>query len=181
MDRDRALELMESNLKDKNLRKHVLAVAALMRALARRFGEDEDEWELAGLLHDLDYEETKDDPGRHALLAAEWLTDMDVSGDVVHAVKAHADKAPRESLMDKAIYCADPVTGFLVACALIRPENSLAPVDVEFALKRMKEKRFAAGADRDRIRACEDMGLSLEQFLEISINAMKGIRDELGL
>jgi predicted hydrolase (HD superfamily) len=83
--------------------------------------------------------------------------------------------------MDKAVYCADPVTGFLVACALVRPEKSLETVDVDFALKRMKEKRFAAGAGRERIRACEALGLSLDEFMGLSLDAMKEIRGELGL
>jgi len=181
MDREEAMKLMEERLKNKNLRKHVLAVAALMRRLAERFNEDPDKWELTGLLHDLDYQKTQDDPNRHGLLSAKWLEEMGVDQDIIHAVKAHAEKAPRESMMDKAVYCADPVTGFIVACALIRPEKSLEPVDVDFAMKRMKEKRFAAGADRGRIAACQDMGLSVEEFMELSIEAMKGIREELGL
>lgn len=180
MDRSQARELMESRLKNKNLKKHVLAVAAVMRALARRFGEDEEGWEVVGLLHDIDYEEAPD-MDRHGELAGEWLTEMGEDEAIIRAVKAHADKAPCESLMDKAVYCADPVTGFLVACALIRPEKSLEPVDVEFALKRMKEKRFAAGADRDRIRACDALGLSVDEFMGISLEAMKEIRGELGL
>ncbi len=181
MDRAEALELMKSRIKNDNLRKHVLAVAAVMRGLARRFGEDEERWEVVGLLHDLDYEEAGEDMERHGEIAGEWLSDMGVSGDIIRAVKAHADKAPCEGLMDKAIYCADPVTGFLVACALIRPEKSLEPVEVKFALKRMKDKRFAAGASRDRIHACEALGLSIEEFMAISLDAMKDIREDLGL
>jgi len=100
---------------------------------------------------------------------------------VIDAIKAHADKTPRISMMDKAVYCSDPVTGFLVACALIHPDKSLQPVEVEFALKRMKEKRFAAGADRGRISACEDLGLSVSEFMGVSLLAMKDCREELGL
>jgi len=181
MDRVEATKVMEEKLKNKNLRKHVLAVAAVMRHLARRFNEDEDKWELVGLLHDLDYEETEKDPDRHGLVSAEWLADMGVEPDIVEAVKAHAEKAPRRTLMEKAVYCADPVTGFIVACALIHPDKSLEPIDVPFAMKRIKEKRFAAGASRERMRACEDMELSMEEFLEIAISAMKKIRAELGL
>jgi len=181
MDRSEARALMEEKIGNENLRKHILAVAAVMRALARRFGEDEERWEVVGLLHDIDYEESGDDMERHGLIAGEWLSGMGVSEDIVNAVKAHADKAPCESLMDKAVYCADPVTGFLVACALVRPEKSLEPVEVEFALKRMKEKRFAAGASRERIRACEALGLSLDEFMGLSLDAMKEIHGELGL
>jgi len=83
--------------------------------------------------------------------------------------------------MEKAVYCSDPVTGFIVACALIHPDKSLDPIDAAFAMKRMKEKRFAAGADRGRMRACEDLGLSIEEFMELSLEAMKGIKKDLGL
>lgn len=181
MDREEACQLMESRLKNENLRKHVLAVASVMRSLARRFGEDEAKWEVVGLLHDLDYEETAESPERHGLVSAEWLSGAGVSDEIIRAVKAHAEKAPRESLMEKAVYCADPVTGFLVACALIRPEKKLAAVEVSSALKRMKEKRFAAGASRERIRACEEMGLSLEEFMSLALSAMQEIHAELGL
>jgi hypothetical protein len=180
MERQEAIRLMESKLANANLRKHVLAVAAVMRGLARRFQEDEDKWELTGLLHDLDYEATLKDPDRHGLVSAEWLVGR-VDADVIEAVKAHADKAPRDKLMNRAVYCADPVTGFVVACALIHPEKKLAPIDVPFALKRIKEKRFAAGASRERMAACADLGLSMEEFMGIAIEAMKGISAELGL
>jgi hypothetical protein len=181
MDREPAKQLMLSKLGNENLRKHVLAVAAVMRKLAQRFGEDQAKWEVVGLLHDLDYEVTAQDPDRHGLVSAEWLAEMGVAPEIIAAVKAHAEKAPRESMMEKAVYCADPVTGFLVACALVRPEKKLAAVEVSSALKRMKEKRFAAGASRERIRACEALGLSLEEFMGIALAAMVEIGGELGL
>ena len=181
MDREQARALMESKLTNQNLRKHVLAVAAVMRALARRFDGDEERWEVVGLLHDLDYEVTAQEPERHGLVSAEWLTELGVDADIIDAVKAHAEQAPRDTAMDKAVYCADPVTGFIVACALIRPEKKLEPVETDFAVKRMKEKRFAAGASRERIWACEELGLSVEEFMEIALTAMKEIHVELGL
>ncbi len=181
MNKDQAIRLMEERIKNKNLRKHVLAVAAVMKRLAAHFQEDEEKWEVVGLLHDLDYEETADDPGRHGLVSAEWLEQMGVESDVVNAVKAHADKAPRDSMMDKAVYCSDPVTGFLVACALIHPDKSLEPIDVEFALKRIKEKRFAAGASRERMASCSELGLSMEEFMGIALEAMRDSRKVLGL
>lgn len=181
MDREEAVVVMEDKLKNKNLRKHVLAVAAVMRHLAKRFNEDEAKWELVGLLHDLDYELTLKDPERHTLISEQWLTEMGVDSDIIEGVKAHADKAPRNSPMAKAVYCSDPATGFIVACALIHPDKSLDPIDVPFAMKRIKEKRFAAGASRERMRACEDMGLSIEEFMGIAIDAMKEIKGELGL
>ena len=181
MTREEAYELAKSRLKNRNLFKHVLAVEAVMRALARHFGEDEERWGLAGLLHDLDYEETKDDPERHTLVTAELLQNYDVDEEIVHAIKAHNNRVPRESLMDKAIYAADPVTGLIVAAALMHPSKKLAGIDVPFILRRFKEKRFAAGANREQIRSCEEIGLSLEEFLEIALKAMQGISEDLGL
>ena len=181
MDRQAALALMQERLKNKNLRKHVLAVAAVMKRLAPRFGGDPAVWETAGLLHDLDYEETLKDPERHGLLSAEWLREKGVAAEIIAAVLAHANKAPRDVPLNRAAYCADPVTGLLVACALIHPDKKLGSIDVPFVLNRFKEKRFAAGADRERIRACAEMGLSLEEFLGEALAAMQGIAGELGL
>lgn len=181
MERDQALSLMRERVKNKNLQKHILAVAFVMRAMAERFGEDPGRWEVVGLLHDLDYEATADDPDRHGLVSAEWLGEMGVDADIINAVKAHADKAPRETAMEKAVYCSDPVTGFIVACALIHPDKSLEPIDVPFAMKRIKEKRFAAGASRERMAACSELGLSMDEFMGIALEAMRANRGELGL
>lgn len=181
MDIEEAREIVWSRVKNKNLRKHILAVSAVMKHLARRLGEDEAKWELCGMLHDLDYEETDKDPERHSLIAAEVLAEKGVDEDIIEAVKAHAEKAPLDKNMNIAAFCADPVTGLIVACALIHPDKKLAPIDARFAMKRFNEKRFAAGADRDRIRACEKLGLGLEDFLDLSVSAMKEISDDLGL
>lgn len=181
MDRNQAIALMEERLTNKNLRKHVRAVAAVMKRLAPRFGGDPAVWELAGLLHDLDYEVTLQTPEKHGLVSAEWLAERGVSAEVVSAVKAHADKAPRDNPMCRAAACADPVTGLLVACALVHPAKKLAAIDVPFAAHRFREKRFAAGADRGRIMLCAELGLSLEEFLGLSLEAMQGISAELGL
>jgi putative nucleotidyltransferase with HDIG domain len=181
MDFEEAKKLVFSKLGNVNLQKHCLAVAAVMKHLARRFNQDENRWALAGILHDLDYEETLNSPERHSLVTVEWLGSYNLNPEILDAIKAHGNKAERNSLMNKAIWAADPVTGFLVACALIRPEKKLAAVEVDFAVKRMKEKRFAAGANRDQIRSCSEMGLGLEEFMGTSINAMKEIAGELGL
>lgn len=179
--REKALSLLDENLKKKNLVKHVLAVEAIMRDLAARFGEDEDVWGIAGLLHDLDYEQTEKTPERHAHVTIELIRDLDLNDDIRHAILAHAEKADRISLMDKAIYCADPVTGLIVASALMHPTKSLAGMDAGFVGKRFKEKRFAAGANREAIASCSELGLELHEFLEISLDAMKKISAELGL
>lgn len=183
MNRNEALELLKKNLKNKNLIKHCLAVEAVMARLARHFGEDEEKWALAGLLHDIDYDSTKDDPQRHSLIGAEMLAEAGLPEDVVYAVKVHNDThgLPRNSLMDKALYATDPLTGLITAAALIRPEKSLFAIDVQSLMKRYGEKAFARGANRETIAACSELGLSLEQFMELGLEAMQGIAKELGL
>ena len=182
MDRDTALNLLNSNVKNKNLRKHCLACEAVLAALANRFGEDAQAWRLAGLLHDLDYDQTADSPDVHGLPAAKMLEEQGLDSGIVHAVLAHADKAPRESRLDKALWCIDPLTGLIVAAALIRPEKKLAAIDAQFVLNRMKEKSFARGANRDQIKACEtELDLPLEDLVATGVAAMQTISDDLGL
>ena len=181
MTRDEAWKLVEDGLKEDNLRKHVLAVEAVMRALARKLGGDEETWGLAGLLHDIDYEETKDDPDRHAILGAGRLKEFGVGPEVIEAVLAHNDHAPREKPIASAISCADPVTGFLVACALVRPDKKLESVKLKSVKKRWREKRFAAGASRERMGLCSELGLERDEFLTVALDAMTGIAPALGL
>ncbi|MBN1163633.1 MAG: HDIG domain-containing protein [Candidatus Krumholzibacteriota bacterium] len=179
--RAEALSLVENHLSKKNLVKHVLAVEIIMRALAVKFGEDEEVWGMAGLLHDLDYERTEKTPGKHGYLSLELLRDRDVSEEILHAILAHAGQVERVSLMDKAIYCTDPVTGLIVASALMHPTKSLAGMDRVFVEKRYREKRFAAGANREIIATCSELGLELHEFLGISLDAMTSISGVLGL
>jgi putative nucleotidyltransferase with HDIG domain len=182
MDRATALDLLRTHVKNRNLVKHCLACEAVLAALAQRFGEHEETWRLAGLLHDLDYDRTVDSPDDHGRVAADMLAEHDVDSGIVHAVLAHNDKAPRESLLDKALWCVDPLTGLIVAAALIRPERELAAIDAQFVLNRFKEKSFARGADRGQIQACEqELGLPLREFAEIGLTSMQGINDDLGL
>ncbi|NPV89704.1 MAG: HDIG domain-containing protein [Firmicutes bacterium] len=180
--RGKALTVLEENITTDNLIKHMLAVEAVMRRLARHFGEDEDLWGMVGLLHDVDYDLTKDDPERHAILGSEILQGKGFAADIVEGVRKHSPSLPlRERLIDKALYATDPVTGLITAGALIKKEKSLFAIDVPFLVKRMKEKAFARGANREDIRSCEGFGLSLEEFLGLSLEAMQGIADELGL
>ncbi len=181
MNRTEAYKLSKSKFSNKNLFKHVLAVEAVMRGLATHFNEDEEKWGLAGLLHDLDYEQTMNDPDRHTLVTEEMLKEFELDAEIIEAIKCHNDKAPRTKQIGKAIYAADPVTGLIVAAALMHPDKKLASLDVEFIVRRFKEKRFAAGANREQIKTCEDFGLSLEEFLEISLKSMQSIYKELGL
>jgi putative nucleotidyltransferase with HDIG domain len=181
--RDEALGLVRERIPNRNLVNHCLATEFIMGALARRLGkcaEEVEGWELAGLLHDLDYAETADDPARHGLLTAEELAGQ-VDDRIIHAILGHAEKVERESDFDHALYAADPTTGFIVAAALIRPEKSLAAVDVDALLRRWKEKAFAKGASREQMDECGRIGLAREEFLSISLTAMQAHAAELGL
>jgi putative nucleotidyltransferase with HDIG domain len=183
MTRDEAIREVKARIKTKNLIKHVLAVEAVMRRLATHFGEDPDRWGLAGVLHDLDYEETKDDPARHSLVGAKVLEEMGIDSGIVQAVRSHNEchGLPRETLMEKALYCSDPLTGLIVASALIHPDKNLAGIDSAFVLKRFDEKAFAKGANRETIRACGELGLELDDFVSMGLEAMRGIAGEIGL
>ena len=181
MERVEAFELVKKHMKNKNLIKHVLAVEAIMRALAEFFSEDIEEWGLAGLLHDLDYEQTLHDPDNHSLHTERILQDKDISGKIIYAIKCHNLKAERKSLLDKALYAADPVSGFIVAAALMHPEKKLGSLDLDFMLRRYKTKSFAAGASREQIETCQAIGLTLNVFLKIALSAMQEQHAELGL
>ncbi len=181
MARAEALALIEKQVTNKNLRKHMLATEAVMRALAARLGQDVELWGLAGLLHDCDYDQTAKEPARHALVGAEMLEKLGLPPELTHAVKAHAEKAPVETALDKALWCVDPTTGFLVSCALIRPTKKLDVVDVPFVKNRMAEKGFSRAVNRDQIKSCETLGVPLDEFLALALDAMKAISGEMGL
>lgn len=181
--RAEAYELVVSRIPQQNLVSHCVATEVIMGALAERLGlaaADVDRWALAGLLHDLDYAQTADDPARHGLITAEELQGR-IDDEMLHAILAHADKAPRETLMDHALWCADPTTGFIVAAALVRPEKDIAGVQVKSLKKRWKEKSFARGACRDQMAGHEALGLEREEFLGIALESLKGRASEIGL
>lgn len=183
MDREQALALVKERIPAANLVNHCLATEMIMEAIARHLGlpdADVERWGMTGLLHDLDYAETGKEPARHGLVTAELLDGV-LDDEQIHAILAHADKVPRESLMDKALYAADPTTGFIVAAALVRPEKSLAAVEVRSLTKRWKEKAFARGADRDQMAACEELGMTREEFLALALRAMQARAGEIGL
>lgn len=181
--RTEALTELQKYVTNKNLLKHMLSTEAVMIRLAKHFDQNPDVWGLAGLMHDIDYDQTKDRPEVHGLKGAEILTDLGFPEELIHAVKAHNERlgVPRESLLDKALYATDPLTGLIVAGALIRPEKKLAAIDVPFLRKRFDEKAFARGANRRQILACSELGLSLEEFLTFGLEAMQGIAEELEL
>jgi len=183
MTRDEALNTVKANVKNVNLIKHMLATEAIMRTLAKRFGEDEEEWGLTGLLHDIDIELIGDSLADHGRRGADLAAEKGVSLEVCHAIMCHnwTNGIPCVTLLDGALLCTDPLTGLITAGALIRPDKKLAGLTVESLLKRFGERRFAAGASREQIAYCSAIGLDLEEFIGIGLEAMKGIADELGL
>jgi lysyl-tRNA synthetase class 2 len=183
--RERAHELFDEWLKSENLRKHCLAAAAIMKALAKRFGsENMEAWELAGLLHDLDFDREKE-PSRHALLTAEVLAKEGVHPIWVEAIKRHNAEGlggmERERLIDYALSAAETITGLIVATTLVMPDKKLASVKPKSVVKRMKKKDFARKVDRGAIRQCEKIGLDVGEFAALGVEAMRGIADQLGL
>lgn len=183
MERAEALKLMEENIQEKNLRKHCLAVEAVMAKFANYFNKDEKKWRLAGLLHDIDYEDTADKPEKHSQIGADMLSEMGIEAEIVDAVRAHngIHQLPRKTKMAKTLYAADPLTGLIVASALIHPDKKLAALDAEFVLNRYADNSFAKGADREVIASCTALDLELEEFIELSLEAMQDISDDLGL
>jgi putative nucleotidyltransferase with HDIG domain len=179
--RDVAYKLVVDKIGVNNLLKHILAVEAGMRRLAEHLGEDVDYWGLIGLVHDLDYNETKHDEARHTYLTAEWLDEYDLPEEMLYTIRAHPGHVPCKSQRDWALYAVDPTTGFVVACALMHPAKKLAAIDEDFMLRRFKEKRFAAGASRENMAACSNLGLELGEFLMLVRDGMLRIQDRLGL
>ena len=185
--RDEAWSLVQEWTGSEALRKHMLAVEAAVSAYARRFGEDEETWSVAALVHDLDYERHPDAETGHPRMAAEELRGRGYPEEVVHAVLAHAEYmgVPRESLLDKTLFACDELAGFITACAYVRPEgiNGMTPKSVK---KKLKQPSFAAAVSREDIQAgAEELGaesgLDFDQHLEVVIEAMAERADELGI
>ncbi len=183
MDRERAISLVKQKVKNKNLIKHMLATEAIMRKLAEHFGEEIDIWGLAGLVHDVDYDETLNTPELHGKLGAKMLDEVGADAQIIQAVLSHCPhySKTRESRLEIALYASDPLSGLIVAAALIHPDKKLKSLNTAFVLKRFGEKWFAKGANRDQIKACQKIDIPLEQFIEIGLLAMQGIANDLGL
>ena len=164
-----------------SLRKHMLAVEAAMRAYARRFGEDEEMWGITGLLHDMDYEKHPT-PDEHPMVGVRELESRGYPQDVIHAIKGHADylDVPRDTLMSKTLYAVDELSGFIVACALMRPEG-LENMKAKSVRKKMKQKSFAAAVNReDIVRGAEELGVDLNEHIEFVAYALRERSGELG-
>ena len=183
MNRQEVLESIRENVENENLIKHMLATEAIMRALARRMGEDENEWGLTGLLHDIDVELTEGDMNSHSKLGADLARDLGASESIANAILCHneAHGVAPETNMEKALFCADPLTGLITAAVLVRPDKKIENLEAKSVRKRFKEKSFAAGAKREQIALCSDIDLELDEFIAIGVEAMKGIGSQLGL
>ena len=189
MTRKQAIDLLHKNMLNQNLRRHCYAVEAVMRSLAKYFKEDEDIWGIAGLLHDADYEITKDkEPKKnHTKQTIKWLKELEAETDIYDAVAAHAwgyvDGAPEpKTKMQWSLYCCDELTGLIVAVTLVKPDKKLASVTADSILKKWSSKSFAAGVDRKQIEQCTPrLGIELRDFIQIALSAMQGISEDLGL
>ena len=181
MNREQSWELMCTWTESDSLRKHMLAVEAAMRAYARRFGEDEEKWGITGLLQDMDYEKHPT-PDEHPMVGVRELESRGYPEDVIHAIKGHADylDVPRDTLMSKTLYAVDELSGFIVACALMRPEG-LENMKAKSVRKKMKQKSFAAAVNReDIVRGAEELGVDLNEHIEFVAYALRERSDELG-
>lgn len=183
MNREEALKIVKKYVKNENLIKHMLAVEAAMRFYAKSFGEDEEKWAITGLLHDFDWE-IHPNIENHPLAGLPILRDLGLSEDILHAIACHADHTgiERISLLDKALYACDEITGLITAVALVRPSKSILDLESSSVRKKWKDKSFAAGANRDEIKkASEELGIDLWEHTDNIILAMREIAGELNL
>ncbi len=183
INREEALDSVMANVENKNLIKHMLATEAVMRSLAIRLGEDEELWGLTGLLHDIDMDLCQADMNIHSKLGADLVRDMGVGEEVANAVLRHneAHGVSPETNLDKALYCADALTGLITTTALVRPDKKIGSVELKSIKKKYREKGFAAGVNREQIETCRDLGIELDEFIQLGLDAMKGISSDLGL
>lgn len=185
MNRQEAWALVNEYTTNPRLLNHMLAVEACMRAYARKYGEDEETWGIIGLIHDFDYEQYPEPPD-HPLQGERILAERGVPEDIRYTICSHADylndRYPRVSLRDKVLYAVDELSGLIVATALVRPSKSIFEVDVEAVRKKMKDKRFAAGVNReDVLRGAAELGVDLDEHIGFMISALKEAADELGI
>lgn len=182
--REKALARLQEHVKNEKTVVHCLASEAVMRALALRLGEDVDRWGLTGLLHDVDVEVTNADPKVHALKAAELLEDFGLDGEMIDAIRMHNDEATgiaRSTRFQHALAAGETITGLIYATALVYPDKKIASIKYKSVRKRMKEKAFAASVNRDHILECEEIGIPLDEFIQLSVDAMREVSEEIGL
>ncbi len=182
-DRETAYRLLTSYTESRSLIKHALAVEASMRAYAEHYGQDPDEWGAVGLLHDFDYEKYPT-PAEHTIVGAAILREAGYPEHMVYAISAHADynQLSREALLDKCLYACDELSGFVVAVALVRPGKSVFDVDVASVGKKLKDKAFAKGVNREDVyRGAEELGVTLDDHIAFVIVALQNAADALEL
>ena len=185
MNREEAMDLLRSYVKNEKMIAHCLASEAVLRALAERLGEDPDHWGLAGLLHDLDVELTDADPRVHAMEGAKILESKGISPDIVEAIMLHNEEAAhglqRYKPLHHALAAGETITGLITATALVYPDKKVESVKPKSIVKRMKEKAFAASVNRDTIMECEKLGIGIQEFAELALGAMKKAAPSIGL
>jgi len=187
LNRDDAVALMHEYTQNENLRRHMYAVEAAMRAYAKHYGEDEDLWGITGLLHDFDYErwpnEERKADDEHPTTGVRILREKGYPEEVLQAILGHAEHTgvPRESRMAKVLFAVDELTGLITACALVRP-TGLSDLKVKSVRKKFKDSSFARGVNREEVKqAIEELGVEFSGHVQLVIDAMREIQDDLGL
>lgn len=181
--REQALEILHEYTKTDSLRKHAIAVEAVMKAFAEKHSEDSHKFGLVGLLHDFDYEIHPNAPD-HPLKGSEILRARQMPEDIVYAIQCHADYLglERKTMMDRAIFALDELTGFIVACTLVKPDKSLSQIEARSVRKKLKDKAFARTVNREEVyKAVEQLGVSLDDLIPFIANALKPVADQIGL
>ncbi|MGD0804752.1 MAG: HDIG domain-containing metalloprotein [Candidatus Bathyarchaeia archaeon] len=180
--RDESIAVVKLHVKNENLVKHMIAVGAIMRGLAAKLGGDQDLWEATGILHDVDYEEVGQDWTKHGAVSAEIVKDLlpDVG---LYAISAHNPQTGYlpKSMMDWSLYAADGLSGLIIAQGLMMPDKKIASIKVSSLGKRMKDKSFAKGVNRENIVKCTELGIELDEFFRIGLDSMSKVAGELGL
>jgi uncharacterized protein len=182
MNRDEAIKLLSTHILADNLQKHCLATEAIMHVLAERLEQDRELWGVVGLLHDLDFEETRDAPALHGRKTVEMLSAYSFPREATDAILRHNAEAlglTRETQLDYALTCAESITGLIVAAALVHPDRQIASLRAESVRKRMKSKDFARSVNREHVALCEQLNIPLMEFIGLSIAAMASIRSQL--
>jgi putative nucleotidyltransferase with HDIG domain len=188
MTRDEALPLMHEYTESESLRRHMYCVEIAMRGYAKHYGEDEEAWGLVGLLHDFDYEKYPNQEHSategHPSFGVRLLRERGLPDAMCEAILGHATYCgvPRESLMAKALFAVDELSGFLVACALVRPGKNLDDLQIKSVKKKLKDKAFAKGVNRDDIRrGAEELGVPLEEHIQFMIATLRPHQERFGL
>lgn len=182
--RGEALALLRHYIKNHNMIKHCLAAEAVMRALAEDLGENTEQWGMAGLLHDLDVELVNADLAVHGLETEKILRERGVHESIIDAIKLHNEKAhgqKRSTFFHHSLAAGETITGLIIATTLVYPDKRIKSVKPKSIVKRMKEKSFAAGVDREIVMECEKIGYDINRFASLCLNAMQSIDEELGL